>query len=61
MYEKAAKVLKTNDPPVTLATVDATVETDLASRYDVSGYPTLKFFKKGDVNDYDGPRDENGK
>ena len=32
-YEKAAKRLKENDPPVALAKVDATVETDLASRY----------------------------
>ena len=32
-YEKAAKRLKENDPPVVLAKVDATVESDLASRY----------------------------
>jgi len=34
-YEKAAKRLKENDPPVVLAKVDATAETDLASRYRV--------------------------
>lgn len=59
-YEKAATTLKENDPPVPLAKVDATVETDLASRFDVSGYPTLKIFRKGDVIDYDGPRDADG-
>ena len=32
-YEKAAKRLKENDPPVVLAKVDATAESDLASRY----------------------------
>jgi len=32
-YEKAAKLLKDADPPVVLAKVDATVETDLAGRY----------------------------
>jgi len=32
-YEKAAKRLKENDPPVVLAKVDATAEAELASRY----------------------------
>ena len=59
-YEKAAKVLKESDPPVLLGAVDATVETDLASKFDVSGYPTLKFFKNGAVVDYDGPRNQDG-
>lgn len=59
-YEKAAKVLKENQPVVLLGAVDATVETDLASRFDVSGYPTLKFFKKGTAFDYDGPRNKDG-
>jgi len=34
-YEKAARRLKENDPPVVLAKVDATAETELASRYHV--------------------------
>ena len=76
-YEKAATILKENDPPVALAKVtapyiqiifllifvakvDATLEQDLASRFGVSGYPTLKVFKNGDPFDYDGPRDEDG-
>jgi protein disulfide-isomerase A6 len=32
---------------VNIGVVDATVETSLAGKYDVSGYPTLKYFKKG--------------
>ena len=60
-YAKAATTLKQNDPPVSLAKVDAIQESDLASKYDVSGYPTLKVFRKGKAFDYDGPREKNGK
>ncbi|XP_064647427.1 protein disulfide-isomerase A4-like isoform X2 [Lineus longissimus] len=59
-YAKAAKELKTNTPPVSLAKVDATVESELGTRFSVSGYPTLKFFVKGKDYDYDGPREANG-
>lgn len=31
-----------------LAAVDATKEPDLASRFDVKGYPTLKYFNRGE-------------
>ncbi|XP_026884303.2 protein disulfide-isomerase A4 isoform X2 [Electrophorus electricus] len=59
-YEKAAKELRNRTPPIPLAKVDATVETDIASRFDVSGYPTLKIFRKGKVFDYSGPREKFG-
>ena len=40
-----------------LATVDATVETQLAKRFDIRGYPSLKFFRRGQlVEDYRGGR-----
>lgn len=59
-YAKAAKRMKENDPPVPFAKVDATAESDLGTRYEVKGYPTLKVFRKGEAHDYDGPRDEEG-
>lgn len=29
-------------------------------RFEVSGYPTLKFFKNGEPYDYEGPRESEG-
>lgn len=59
-FEKAAKQLKESEPPVVLGKVDATVETELATKFDVTGYPTLKWFKDGKPYEYEGPRDADG-
>ncbi|PRP81194.1 protein disulfide-isomerase A3-like [Planoprotostelium fungivorum] len=59
-YATAATKLLKNDPPVVLAKVDCTVETELQSRFDVKGYPTLKIFRKGTPTDYNGPRESQG-
>ncbi|PVD19713.1 hypothetical protein C0Q70_20204 [Pomacea canaliculata] len=60
-YEKAATKLKNSDPPVSLAKVDCTAETSTCSKFGVSGYPTLKVFRGGEVSkDYDGPRESDG-
>ncbi|XP_030060138.1 protein disulfide-isomerase A4 [Microcaecilia unicolor] len=57
-YEKIAKTLKENDPPIPVAKIDATAATSLAGRFDVSGYPTIKILKKGHTIEYDGLRTE---
>ena len=45
--ELAVKYAKDVDTEVTIAKVDCTVSTALCSAQDVTGYPTLKFFKSG--------------
>ena len=56
-YEEAATKLKKDGTSIVLAKVDATVETESASKYGVSGYPSIKIFRKGSVSqDYSGAR-----
>nr|CAG4648580.1 EOG090X0438 [Polyphemus pediculus] len=61
-FEKAASLLKSNDPPVTLVKVDCTEGgKSTCNKFSVQGYPTLKIFKNGDVSsDYNGPREAAG-
>lgn len=55
-YAKAAKSLKDAKSEITLGKVDATIETKLAEKFGIQGFPTLKFYKKGKVVDYNGGR-----
>jgi len=55
-YSQAAATLKKSDPAVPLIKIDATVEKDLATKYGVSGFPTLKWFVKGSESEYNGGR-----
>jgi len=56
VYESAAKTLKEAGSPAKLAKVDATVNTKLANRFGVRGYPTIKFFNKEADIDYTGDK-----
>ncbi|XP_033330377.1 protein disulfide isomerase [Megalopta genalis] len=55
-YAKAAKKLQEINSPVKLAKIDATVETELAEKHNVNGYPTLKFVRRGLFIQYTGTR-----
>lgn len=55
-------MLKSNDPPITLAKVDCTEGgKGTCNKFSVQGYPTLKIFKNGEVSsEYNGPRESAG-
>lgn len=56
--------MSSHDPPIVLAKVDANEEAnkDLATKFEVSGFPTLKILRDGgkSVQEYKGPRDSEG-
>jgi len=57
-YEETAAAFA-KETEVVIADVDADAHKDLAGRFGVSGFPTLKFFKKGSTTaeDYNGGRE----
>ncbi|KAL3865491.1 hypothetical protein ACJMK2_042876 [Sinanodonta woodiana] len=55
LYEDAARILKNNDPPVSLIKVDCTVDTVTCVQYGAQHYPTFKVMRNGEVEDYTGP------
>jgi len=59
VYEKVAKTFE-NEKNCVVAKVDADQEKELGSKWGVSGFPTIKFFPKGNKEgeEYDGGRSE---
>lgn len=57
-YAAAAKQLAEADSEIKLASVDATIEQELAQRFQVRGYPTIKFFVDGASLEYNGGRSQ---
>jgi len=55
-YAKAAGLLAEKGSSVMLGKLDATEEGKVAEKYEVRGYPTLKFFKNGKDMEYNGGR-----
>ena len=55
-YAKAAKKLE--QEKIYLAQVDCTTQKKLAAKYQIRGFPTMKFFKEGGVIPYNGGRTE---
>ncbi|KAJ4874298.1 Protein disulfide isomerase-like 1-2 [Raphanus sativus] len=63
-YEKAAAELSSQSPPIFLAKIDASEESNkgIANEYKIQGFPTIKILRKGgkSVQDYNGPRESAG-
>lgn len=61
-FDKAGDLLKGNDPPIALVKVDCTeAGKETCNKFSVTGYPTLKIFRNGDLSqEYSGPREAAG-
>ncbi len=56
VWEEVATVLRNQEKPVNVAKVDVTANRGLGTRFDIKGFPTIKFFKQGKIYEYNGRR-----
>lgn len=57
IYEELASAFESQSDKVTIAKVDADAHKDLGRKHGVQGFPTLKWFENGKVEDYKSGRD----
>lgn len=57
-YSKAAKKLKDRNPSIHIAKIDATVNKNLSEKFEIQGFPTLKYFIGNKPVDYQGGKTE---
>lgn len=60
MYSKAAERLMKEDSSIRIAKIDATENIETALKYNIEGYPTLKFFTNSKPSEYTGNKNEQG-
>ncbi|XP_018328109.1 thioredoxin domain-containing protein 5 homolog [Agrilus planipennis] len=48
-WEQLAEMLNEDDSNIRIAKVDCTTDSKICSEQDITGYPTLKFFKRGSL------------
>ncbi|KAI3825291.1 hypothetical protein L1987_06772 [Smallanthus sonchifolius] len=64
LYEKAASLLSTHEPPTVLGKIDASAEENkqVVDQFQITGYPTIVILQNGgrDIHDYTGPREADG-
>ncbi|VDO53511.1 unnamed protein product [Schistosoma margrebowiei] len=60
-FASAAEIISGKTGDVKLVKIDCTAHESICSEFGVSGYPTLKIFRNGDLDsEYNGPRNANG-
>ena len=57
-YVKISQKLYEEKPRINLAKIEMSSNNEIKNKYNISSFPTIKFFQKGKPYNYDGERDE---